>query len=114
MTDEDYITLTIEREGGAAYTNRGDDRGGPTKYGITQGMLARARGHEVAAADVEALTEAEARTIYREKVLIEPGAGGGGVVPYLPLNELTKPRTPGGSQGPGAGQGSGVGQGVPQ
>ena len=49
-----------------------------------------------------------------DKVLIEPGAGGGGVVPYLPLNELTKPRAPGGGQGPGAGQGSGVGQGVPQ
>jgi len=49
-----------------------------------------------------------------DKVLIEPGSGGSGVVPYLPLNELTKPRTPGGGTGPGAGQGSGIGQGVPQ
>ncbi len=54
-----------------------------------------------------------------DKVLIEPSASGG-VVPYLPLNELTKTRTPGAGQtpgagsGPGAGLGSGVGQGVPQ
>jgi len=48
-----------------------------------------------------------------DKVLIEQGAGGSGVVPYLPLNELTKPRAPA-VQGPSAGQGSGIGQGVPQ
>jgi membrane protease subunit HflK len=34
-----------------------------------------------------------------DKVLIEQGAGGGGVVPYLPLQELTKPRAPGAGQG---------------
>jgi membrane protease subunit HflK len=37
-----------------------------------------------------------------DKVLIEPSSGGG-VVPYLPLNELTKPRPPGSRPAPSGG-----------
>lgn len=60
---DDLITRVIEREGG--YVNHPDDRGGPTKYGITQGALAAWRGKSVTDWQVSTLSEAEARTIYR-------------------------------------------------
>lgn len=69
MTDEQLIDQLIVREGGAAYTNAPADRGGPTKYGITLRTLQTSRGRPVQAVDVEALTEAEARAIYRKNYL---------------------------------------------
>ena len=33
-----------------------------------------------------------------DKIIIDEQAGGSGVVPYLPLNELSKPRSGGASQ----------------
>lgn len=36
MTDAELIRRIIVREGGSKFTNRPSDRGGPTKYGITQ------------------------------------------------------------------------------
>lgn len=62
---EGMIGEILEREGG--YTDHPNDRGGPTNFGITQATLAAYRGHGVTAADVQALTEAEARNIYRNK-----------------------------------------------
>ena len=64
---EALISRVIEREGG--YVNHPSDRGGPTKYGITQGTLGDVRRRPVTAAEVEALTVAEARAIYRERYL---------------------------------------------
>lgn len=50
---------------GHEYTNHPDDRGGPTKYGITLATLKSIPKYSRAAAkDVEALTLAEARNIY--------------------------------------------------
>lgn len=60
---DNLITHVIEREGG--YVNHAADRGGPTNWGITQGTLTAWRGHPVSAADVQALTQDEARKIYR-------------------------------------------------
>ncbi|MBX9944915.1 MAG: peptidoglycan-binding protein [Reyranella sp.] len=60
---DDLIGRVIEREGG--YVHHPSDRGGPTKYGITQATLADWRGRPVTAAEVEALAVAEARAIYR-------------------------------------------------
>jgi lysozyme family protein len=60
---DNLITNVIEREGG--YVNHASDRGGPTNWGITQGTLAASRGRPVSIADVQALTQAEARKIYR-------------------------------------------------
>lgn len=58
------IALVLRLEGGAAYTNNPKDRGGPTKYGVTLIALSEWRGRPCTAADVQALTEAEAQLIY--------------------------------------------------
>lgn len=64
VTAPQLIDDIIRREG-SEYTDRPHDRGGPTKYGITLSTLATYRGHlSTTAADVEALTEADAREIY--------------------------------------------------
>jgi len=61
----------IKREGG--FVDNPADRGGPTKYGITQMTLAETRGHPVTRQDVADLTIDEARTIYRRKYVEKPG-----------------------------------------
>lgn len=69
---EEIITDILKAEGWDKYTNRPSDRGGPTKWGITQKTLAEYRGHDVTAEDVKALTEAQARDIYEEMYVIAP------------------------------------------
>lgn len=64
MTDDEIIDLILLREGG--FVNRSEDRGGPTNHGITIDALREYRGTPVTLADVQALTESEARDIYRE------------------------------------------------
>ncbi|MBI1261274.1 MAG: hypothetical protein GC184_06090 [Rhizobiales bacterium] len=66
------IDAIILREG-SRYTNRPNDRGGPTKYGITLKKLAEWRNHVVIAADVMNLTEPEARAIYTHEFIVKPG-----------------------------------------
>jgi len=73
MTIHEIITGILAREGGGKYTNRVADRGGPTKYGITQATLAYFRGHPVTAEDVRGLTEGEARIIYENVYITDPG-----------------------------------------
>lgn len=68
---EDIISDILRREGG--YVDNPHDRGGPTKYGITQGTLARYSEKAVTAEDVEALTPDIARKIYREEYIEAPG-----------------------------------------
>lgn len=60
----------LRREGG--YVDHPDDRGGPTKYGITQKTLSEWREHWVSKREVLDLTEDEARDIYLEKYLKAP------------------------------------------
>ena len=64
----------IRREGG--YVDHPADRGGPTKFGITQATLAKWCGRAVTADDVYRLSEAEARQIYRTRYVIAPGYAG--------------------------------------
>ena len=71
MTSEDVITEVIRREGG--YVDHPSDRGGPTHYGITLKTLAAWRGQPVTEDDVLALTETEARQIYRREYIERPG-----------------------------------------
>lgn len=67
----DLIDDILRREGG--YVDHPADRGGPTKYGITQDTLSQWRGHRVGKDAVQALTEAEARRIYQRQYIERPG-----------------------------------------
>lgn len=71
MTIDDIITEIIRREGG--FVDHPNDRGGPTKYGITLGTLARWRQQPVTDEDVKALPELEARAIYHQRYIVGPG-----------------------------------------
>lgn len=62
----------ILRREGSKYTNHPSDRGGPTKWGITQAVLSEVRGKPASEADVAALTEAEARSIYEARYIRQP------------------------------------------
>ncbi len=71
MTTIDQIIDTIlQHEGG--YTNHPADRGGPTKYGITQGTLEAFRQRHTTEQHVKDLTENEARDIYKKMYYNNP------------------------------------------
>lgn len=67
----DPISDIIRREG-AAYTNHPADRGGPTKWGITQATLTAYRKVQVTEFDVASLSEAEARAVYADLYIHRP------------------------------------------
>ena len=64
---EDAIIDGILDAEGRVYTNRAADRGGPTKFGITIKTLSNWRGRVADAREVELLSEAEPRSIYRKQ-----------------------------------------------
>ncbi|MCL6679040.1 hypothetical protein LZ519_06885 [Sphingomonas sp. RG327] len=66
MEIDDLIDALIEREGG--YANHPSDRGGPTKYGITE-AVARAHGYAGAMRD---LPRDEAAAIYKRLYWLRP------------------------------------------
>lgn len=70
MIDE-AIDAILVREGG--FVDRTDDKGGATNFGITQTTLRDWRGHAVSKEDVRALTQTEARAIYRKNYIELPG-----------------------------------------
>jgi lysozyme family protein len=76
MTDDGIIDGLIRREGG--FVDHPTDRSGPTKFGITARALGEARGLDRAATaeEVNALTESEARAIYRRLYIDKPGFTG--------------------------------------
>ena len=69
---DDIVTDILKAEGWDAYTNDPADRGGPTKWGITQKAWADYRGHPVTEADMKSITEQQARDFYELKYIIEP------------------------------------------
>lgn len=72
--DEKIIDRIFVMEGGDKYTNRKADLGGPTRWGVTQGTLAKwRRPTRVTAEDVMNLGEAEARDITYEMYIVQPG-----------------------------------------
>lgn len=71
MIDE-IITEVLRAEGWDTYTNDPEDRGGPTKWGITQAAWSEALGRSATKDDVRAITEAEARAFYRSRYVIDP------------------------------------------
>jgi lysozyme family protein len=60
------LSHTLKHEGGGRYTNAYNDRGGPTRWGITIKTLTswRASKQPVTPRDVETLTRQEAESIY--------------------------------------------------
>lgn len=71
MTNDDIITAILNHEGG--YVNNPKDRGGETNYGITIETLSEWRKRPVNAAEVKALTLAEAKQIYLALYIERPG-----------------------------------------
>ena len=66
------LKLMFGHEGG--YSNRPGDAGGPTKFGVTHKTLAAHRGvKSVTAAQVKAMTLAEAEAIYRKSYWTQSG-----------------------------------------
>ncbi len=68
---EAMIDDVIRREGG--FVDHPRDRGGPTKYGITQSTLGRHLGRPATASDVRALSREQAAEIYRTDYYLAPG-----------------------------------------
>jgi lysozyme family protein len=67
MSIDSIIDATVGKEG--AYSNHPSDRGGPTKWGITE-RVARKNGFK---GDMRDLPRAEAVRIYRNEYFITPG-----------------------------------------
>ena len=72
MGTSKIIDELIRREGDK-FTNDPVDKGGPTKYGITQATLSRYLGRPATVAEVQALSEDTARNIYATMYIEEPG-----------------------------------------
>lgn len=70
QTVDEMIDDILRREGG--YVNHPADRGGPTKYGITQKTLSAYKGYAVLAREVKALDEDVARDIYERNYFFAP------------------------------------------
>ena len=60
----------IRREGG--FVNHPSDRGGATKYGVTQHTLSAWLGRKASVSDVRELSESEARKIYQHNYIDLP------------------------------------------
>lgn len=69
---DDIITDVLKAEGWDKYTNRPNDRGGPTKWGITQKAWADWRGRDVTIDEIKNISEPQARDFYEAEYVIGP------------------------------------------
>lgn len=69
---DDIITGTLKAEGWPEYTDRPNDRGGPTKGGITLRTLSAFRQRVCTVDELRALTEIDARSIYAKVFVQDP------------------------------------------
>lgn len=74
-SDADIVLSIIRREGGDTFTNRPEDKGGPTKFGITAATLSGALGKTATVEDVRNLTYLDAVKILTERYIVAPGFG---------------------------------------
>lgn len=70
---EAYLAHLVDVVETGRYTNNPADKGGPTRWGITQKTLARWRGRPVTALDVQNLPRSEALLIYQAEYVTDPG-----------------------------------------
>lgn len=68
----EIITEILKREGWDKYTDRPNDRGGPTKWGITQKAWSDYLGHPASKADIQSLSETAARVFYLKMYIHGP------------------------------------------
>lgn len=73
MTTDDVIAGILQREGWPKITNDRSDLGGLTKGGVTLQALSRFRGRRVVPQELLDLTEADARALYRQSYIVDPG-----------------------------------------
>jgi lysozyme family protein len=71
-TINDIITEILRAEGWDTYTNYPEDRGGPTKWGITAKAWSSVLGRPATEDDVKAITEVGARLFYRGEYIVKP------------------------------------------
>lgn len=69
-TVDEMVDDILQREGG--FVDHPDDRGGPTKFGITARTLSNYYGHAVSTKEVEALSVDVAREIYERNYYRAP------------------------------------------
>ena len=71
-TNSEIADRILVSEGWDRYTNNPADKGGPTKFGVTQKTLSSYRGHEVTAEEVRAMKVEEARAICIGEYIVKP------------------------------------------
>lgn len=78
IEDREIVDRILESEGGK-FTDRGDDRGGPTKWGVTLAPFAKAKGialndstRAALVTELKLMTREEAVAIAFEQYLVEP------------------------------------------
>ena len=74
-TENQAIIARILTYEGVEFVNHSSDRGGPTKYGVTQRTLAAYRKHPVDAHDVAVLTKSDAAEICEAMFVNLPNFG---------------------------------------
>jgi len=71
LTERILIERLIEREGG--FVDHAADRGGPTKFGITQQTLGESRQTQASKLDAMTMTRKDAEQIYYLNYWVKPG-----------------------------------------
>jgi lysozyme family protein len=73
LTDEALLTEIMEQREGSTFTNKKDDAGGATRWGITQDTLSSYLGRPASVDEVANLTEDLARRVYETLFVVRPG-----------------------------------------
>lgn len=73
MAYEKLVSEIMVAEGWPKFTDKPNDRGGPTKGGITLGALTTFLGRQATVDELKALPEATARQIYEQNYIVRPG-----------------------------------------
>lgn len=73
MDIQKVVTEILVKEGWDKYTNYPNDRGGPTKWGVTLRAWSEHIGHKATEDDVRGITEEQAREFYAYRYIKLPG-----------------------------------------